>query len=44
MEVYIFEIYVKFCVFGCPLSPYFEEKKVWTYILDDPKCCRFDIF
>jgi hypothetical protein len=37
-QVYIFEIYVKFCIFWYPWSPYCEKKILDLYIVYDPKC------
>jgi hypothetical protein len=38
--VYVFEIYIKFCVFWYPWSPYCEYKNLDPYIVHDPKCCE----
>jgi hypothetical protein len=40
-QVYIFEIYIKFCIFWYPWSPYCENKILDLYIyciVHDPKC------
>jgi hypothetical protein len=39
IEVYIFEIYFKFCVFWYPWSPYCEKQNFDPYIVNDPKSC-----
>ncbi len=36
-KVYIFELYLKFCVFWYPISPYCEKKIFDPYIVHDPK-------